>query len=60
MSQYVYQIKFQREDNCMQKKEPILAEAQNLIQKHLEVEDLNLLKAGKPIHHERQMIIWKF
>lgn len=60
MSRYVYPLKFQGEDSNVRKKEAILAEAQNLIQEHLEVEDLNLLKAGRPIHHERQMVIWKF
>ena len=53
MSEYVYQLKFQGEDNNLQRKEAVLAKAQNLIQEHLEVEDLNLLKASKPTHHER-------
>lgn len=60
MIQYLYQLKFQGEDSNMWKKEAILAEVQDLIQEHLEVEDLNLLKAGKLIHHERQMVIWRF
>lgn len=37
-----------------------MAATYNLIKEHLEVEDLNLLKARKPIHHDRQMVIWRF
>jgi len=53
MSRYVYQLRFQGEDNNMWKKEAVLVEAQNLIQEHLDVDDLSLLRAGHPIVHER-------
>jgi len=59
MSQYIYPLKFQGDDNSVRRKEEVFAKAQNLIQEHLEVEDLNLLKAGQSIHHERQMVLWK-
>lgn len=60
MSEYLYQLKFQGEDNNVRKKEAVLAEAQNMIQEHLEVDELNLLKARHPIVHERQMVIWRY
>jgi len=59
MSEYLYQLKFQGKDNNVRKKEVVLVEAQTLIQEHLEVDDLNLLKAGHPITHERRMAIWR-
>jgi len=44
----------------VRRKEAVLAEAQNLIQEHLDIEDLSLLKARHPIVHERQMVIWRY
>jgi len=59
MSQYLYSLNFQGDDNNMQRK-AILAEAQNLIDEHLEVEDLNILEARQPIHHNKKLVIWRF
>lgn len=59
MSQYLYSLKFQGDDN-MRRKEAVLVEAQNLIDEHLKVEDLNLLKVGQPIHHDRRLVIWRY
>lgn len=59
MSQYLYPLKFQGDDNNVWRKESVLIEAHNLIDEHLEVEDLNLLKASQTIHHERRMVLWK-
>lgn len=59
MSRYLNPLKFQGDDNSVRHKEAILTEAQNLIDEHLEIEDLNPLKARQPIHHKRQMVLWK-
>ena len=53
MSRYVYQLKFQGEDNSVRRKIEVLVEAENLIQEHLDVEDLSLVKIGHPIIHPR-------
>lgn len=59
MSEYAYQLKFQGEDNSVRNKELVLEEAQNLIQEHLDINDLSLLKVRQPIVHERWMVIWR-
>ena len=44
----------------MLREEAVLAKAQNLIDEHLEVEDLNLLKTRQPIRHDRRLVIWRY